>query len=289
MQRKPEWLKSEYDAAVIGEMNALLENLQLNTVCSEANCPNRGECWRKKTATFMILGVQCTRGCRFCNVTKGCPAPPDPGEPAHVAAAAKALGLRHVVVTSVTRDDLPDGGSAQFAAVVRALKEEIPGVTVELLIPDFQGDRGALKTVLDAKPDILAHNLETVPELYATVRPQARYLRSLEVLSAAKELSPGMITKTGIMVGLGETEEQVLSLMDDALAHGCDILTIGQYLRPSKEHLPVVEYIHPDQFEKYAQAGREKGFCYIYSAPFVRSSYHAAEAFESCMTGAAEE
>ena len=283
MLKKPEWLKSESGGAAVDEMNGLLEGLRLNTVCSEAACPNRGECWRKRIATFMILGTNCTRGCRFCNVAKGRPAPVDPEEPAHIAEAAKALGLRHAVVTSVTRDDLPDGGAAHFAAVTRALKNA-GDITVELLIPDLRGDRAALKTVLGAGPHVLAHNLETVPALYPAVRPQADYARSLRVLSDAKALLPGVVTKTGIMLGLGETREQVQALMDDAAARGCDILTIGQYLRPGKNHLPVAEYVHPDVFARYAETAREKGIPYVYSAPFVRSSYNAAQAYHEIVS-----
>lgn len=273
-QRKPEWLKKKIDLKSLNEMQALMRSLSLHTVCEGADCPNRGECFKSGTATFMILGDTCTRGCRFCAVGKGKPLPPDPDEPEHVADAAEKLGLKHVVVTSVTRDDLPDGGAAHFAATVRALKSRIPA-TVEVLIPDFKGSEEALNTVIEAKPDIINHNLETVPPLYNTVRPQAVYERSLELLKRVK--TSGILAKTGIMVGVGETNEQVLTLIDDIAAIGVDMLTIGQYLQPSKEHLPVAEYVTPEQFEEYKRAALEKGIRYVASAPLVRSSYNAAE------------
>ena len=275
-QRKPEWLKRKIDPTAVLEMESLLRSLGLHTVCEGANCPNRGECFKNKTATFMILGDVCTRNCRFCAVTKGAPTPVDPDEPEHVALACETLGLHHVVITSVTRDDLPDGGAAHFAAVVAAIKKRTPNVTIEVLIPDFLGDIDALQTVIDAKPEIINHNIETVPSLYDTVRPNAKYARSLELLRRVKELGSGIYSKTGLMVGLGETKDEVLSVMDDLLANGCDIMTIGQYLQPTKGHLPVAEYVHPDTFAAYKRIGLEKGFKYIASGPLVRSSYNAA-------------
>lgn len=274
--RKPQWLKKQFDPVAEGKMTALLRSLSLHTVCEDANCPNRSECFKSKTATFLILGDVCTRGCRYCAVTKGAPFPLDPDEPQHVAEAAETLGLRHIVVTSVTRDDLPDGGAEHFARTITALRERLPQSTIEMLIPDFQGDQAALQCVIDAKPDIINHNVETVPALYPVVRPQANYRRSLELLRRVKQT--GLYSKTGFMVGLGETQEDVLSLMDDLAEIGCDMLTIGQYLQPSKNHLPVAAFITPEQFDEYKELALAKGIRYVASGPFVRSSYHAAEA-----------
>lgn len=271
---KPEWLKKKIDLKALTGMQAMLRSLSLHTVCEGADCPNRGECFKAGTATFMILGDTCTRNCRFCAVSKGKPAPPDPDEPEHLADAAQKLNLKHVVVTSVTRDDLPDGGAAHFAAVIKAVRDRVPA-TIEVLIPDFKGGEQALNTVIAAQPDIINHNLETVPSLYSAVRPQAVYGRSLELLKRVKR--SGVICKTGIMVGLGETEQEVLSLIDDIAALRCDMLTIGQYLQPSKDHIPVAEYVRPETFEAYKQAALEKGIKYVASAPLVRSSYNAAE------------
>ncbi len=273
--RKPEWLRKRTDPVAEAQMEALLRSLNLHTVCEGANCPNRGECFKSRTATFMILGDVCTRGCRFCAVTKGKPVPVDPDEPEHVAQAAEKLGLKHIVVTSVTRDDLPDGGAAHFAATVAALKSRLPQSSVEVLIPDFQGSESALNTVIASRPDIINHNIETVPSLYPTVRPQAVYARSLELLQRVHQA--GLVSKTGFMVGLGETVAEVHALMDDLVASGCDMLTIGQYLQPSKQHLPVAEYVTPQRFEEYKAAALGKGFKFVASGPFVRSSYHAAE------------
>lgn len=274
--RKPQWLKRQFDPVAEAKMTTLLRSLSLHTVCEDANCPNRSECFKSKTATFMILGDVCTRGCRYCAVAKGAPFPLDPDEPQHVAKAAETLGLRHVVVTSVTRDDLPDGGADHFARTILALREHLPKSTIEVLIPDFQGSEAALQRVMEAKPDIINHNVETVPALYPVVRPQANYLRSLELLRRVK--AAGLYSKTGFMVGLGETRQDVLALMDDLVATGCDMLTIGQYLQPSKNHLPVVEFITPEQFDEYKNIALAKGIRYVASGPFVRSSYHAAEA-----------
>ena len=280
MERKPEWLRVRYNQEAVAEVAQLLGQLKLNTVCKEANCPNLGECYRKHTATFMILGSQCTRNCRFCNVTPGHPLPPDPDEPENVAAAAKELGLRHVVLTCPTRDDLPDGGAEQFAKTVRAIRAACPGVTVETLISDMKMDTAALDVVIDARPEVLNHNVETVRALQKAVRPQADYQRSLSVLRYCKEKAPSLLTKTGFMVGLGETEEQIGQLMDDVLAVGCDILTIGQYLQPTPEHYPLARYATPEDFARYKEMALAKGFRYVASAPLARSSYKAWEALE---------
>ena len=276
--RKPDWLKVPYNAEAVEEVARLMRDLHLNTVCREANCPNLGECFKKRTATFMILGAHCTRNCRFCNVTCAAPEPVDEDEPRHLAEAARALGLRHVVVTSVTRDDLPDGGAGHFARVIYALREALPGATVEVLIPDFKMDKAALDKVIEARPDVLNHNVETVPALYAAVRPQAIYARSLDVLRYCKTQAPDMLTKTGFMVGLGETDDQIDALMDDIAATGCDILTIGQYLQPSPAHAPLQRYVTPDEFAAYRDRALGKGIRYCVSTPLVRSSYRAAEA-----------
>ncbi len=281
MERKPDWLKVSYNPAAVDEIAQLMNELNLNTVCREANCPNIGECYRKHTATFMILGSHCTRNCRFCNVQCDAPDAVDPAEPANVAAAAKRLGLRHAVVTSVTRDDLPDGGATHFAAVIRAIREICPDTTVEVLVPDFGGDEKSLLTVLNAKPDVFNHNVETVEALYTLVRPQARYARSLEVLAFAKRARPEGLVKTGFMVGLGETDEQIAHLMDDVLKTGCDILTIGQYLRPSAEHAELKRYATPEDFARYRDLALQKGFRHVASAPLARSSYRAHEAVQS--------
>lgn len=278
--RKPEWLKKQFDPLAEARMTALLRSLSLHTVCEDANCPNRSECFKSKTATFLILGDVCTRGCRYCAVAKGAPQPLDTDEPQRVAEASEQLGLRHIVVTSVTRDDLPDGGADHFARTITALKERLPQSTIEVLIPDFQGSAEALQRVMDAKPDIINHNVETVASLYPVVRPQADYARSLELLRRVKHT--GLYSKTGFMVGLGETRQDVLALLDDLVAAGCDMLTIGQYLQPSKNHLPVVAFITPAQFDEYKEIAMQKGIRFVASGPFVRSSYHAAEAM-ACM------
>ena len=280
MERKPEWLRVRYNQEAVAEVAQLLGELRLNTVCKEANCPNLGECYRKHTATFMILGSQCTRNCRFCSVTPGHPQPPDPEEPENVAAAAKKLGLRHVVLTCPTRDDLPDGGAEQFAQTVRAIRRACPGATVETLISDMQMNTAALDAVIEARPEVLNHNVETVRTLQKAVRPQADYERSLAVLRYCKEKDAALLTKTGFMVGLGETEEQIGELMDDVLAAGCDILTIGQYLQPSPEHYPLDRYATPEDFARYKAMALDKGFRYVASAPLARSSYKAWEALE---------
>lgn len=280
MELKPDWLKVRYNKEAVEEISELMKDLRLNTVCKEANCPNMGECYKKHTATFMIMGRNCTRNCRFCNVTCDKPEPLDPDEPKNLALAAKQLGLKHVVVTSVTRDDLPDGGAEHFAKVIEAVKKYCTGTSIEVLIPDLKGDKAALDVVINAKPDVLNHNVETVKELYSDVRPQAIYERSLEVLKYCKEKAPNMLTKTGFMLGLGETDEQIYSLMDDIRMTDCDILTIGQYLRPSNEHAPLVRYVTPDEFKAYRDVALSKGFKYVASTPLARSSYRAFEALE---------
>lgn len=278
--RKPEWLRRVYAQEDIDEISRLMKDLKLNTVCREASCPNIGECYRRHTATFLVMGANCTRRCRFCNVSKLPPTPLIPEEPENVAEACRKLGLKHAVITSVTRDDLPDGGAEHFAAIVRALRRAgIP--TVELLIPDLRGNEEALARILAEKPDILGHNVETVPELYAEVRPQADYRRSLRILEAVKQLDPGRITKTGVMVGLGETEDQLLRVFDDLAARRCDILTVGQYLQPSPRHLEVKEFVTPERFDRLGELARRAGIRYVFSAPLVRSSYRAAEALEA--------
>lgn len=279
--KKPEWLKVKVDLGTnLRQVKALTNTLSLNTVCQEANCPNRMECYNRRTATFMILGSICTRNCRFCNVTPGTPQCVDPEEPKHLAEAVKELGLKHAVVTSVTRDDLPDGGASHFAKVIKEIRKLTPNTTVEVLIPDLKGNWEALKIIVDAKPEILNHNVETVPSLYKTVRPQAIYNRSLELLEKVKEIDNKILTKSGFMLGLGETEEQIIDLLKDLRNIDCDIVTIGQYLRPSKEHLEVIEYVHPDTFDRYRDIGMDMGFKYIASSPLVRSSYNASKVLE---------
>lgn len=274
--RKPEWLKVEYqDPKRINEVKKILNSLSLHTVCQEANCPNKMECYGKGTATFMVLGSVCTRNCRFCNVTKGSPELVDPMEPVHLAQAVEEMKLRHVVVTTVTRDDIPDGGAAHFARIIEEIRKRTPRTTIEVLISDLQGDRDALQTIVNARPEIINHNVETVPSLYSRVRPMADYQRSLDLLAAVKEMNPSIFTKSGIMVGLGETEEEVISLFADLRKVDCDFLTVGQYLAPSSAHLPVAEYVHPMIFHDYERAAYDLGFKHVASGPFVRSSYNA--------------
>jgi len=276
--RIPPWLRiklpgNERFASTAG----LLDDLRLNTVCQSAKCPNKWECFSRNVATFLIMGSVCSRNCAFCNITPGRPAPPEADEPARVAEGAHRLGLKHVVITSVTRDDLPDGGAAHFAATIRAVRQTLPGCTVEVLIPDFRGDEAALRTILDARPDVLNHNLETVPALYPAIRPQADYRQSLTLLERSKAMAPSIPTKSGIMVGLGETDAQILPVLDDLAAAGCDIVTIGQYMRPTRQHPPVARYVEPAVFDAYADQGRERGIRHVFSAPLVRSSYNAAQ------------
>lgn len=276
IRRKPDWLKIQVSGAgSFSQVKRIVDNQQLHTVCQSARCPNIGECWARRTATFMILGNVCSRNCGFCAVASGKPGPLDPDEPSRVAEAVEALGLRYAVVTSVTRDDLPDGGAAHFAETIRAIKKLQPKCAIEVLIPDFQGSPTALQTVLDAKPDLLNHNLETVSELYKRVRPQASYQRSLELLWRARKHK--MRTKSGLMLGLGEKRNQVQRAMRDLRAVDCLILTLGQYLQPSKQHLPVDRYVLPEEFSRLRHDGYAMGFEYVAAAPLVRSSYHAEE------------
>ena len=274
--RHPPWLKVRAPGGPgFVETAALVRELDLHTVCQEARCPNIGECWGHRTATFMLLGDTCTRNCSFCAVTHGRPLTVDAGEPRRVAEAVGRLGLRHVVVTSVNRDDLPDGGAAHFAATARALREHVPGCRIEVLVPDFQGDLAAVATVADAPIDIFNHNLETVPRLYKRVRPGARYERSLAVLEAAGVGRDPLLTKAGLMLGIGESAPELISVFSDLRAIGCDILTLGQYLRPSAAHLPVDRYVPPEEFDALRTAALELGFRHVESGPLVRSSYHA--------------
>ncbi len=280
--RKPEWLKVKFPA---GRDYARIDRYHrqqgLNSVCRSAACPNQGECWSKGTATFMILGSNCSRHCRFCNVASEALLPPDPQEPAKVATAITELELKHAVITSVTRDDLPDGGASHFVALVEQIRQQAPECRVELLIPDLQGNWSALAAIVAAAPDILGHNIETVPRLYSDVRPEAEYRRSLEVLSQIRKLSPAIITKSGLMLGMGEAEEEILRVMRDLRDHQCQILTLGQYLAPTADHYPVQRFVTPDEFTQLADRGRELGFEHIEAGPLVRSSYHAEEQFKA--------
>jgi lipoic acid synthetase len=260
------------------DLKRILRGLDLHTVCESARCPNQGECWEHRTATFMILGNICTRACGFCAVPSGRPlGPPDEAEPERVAQAVREMNLRYAVVTSVNRDDQPDGGSAIFARTILAIRERMPGCKVEVLIPDFRGDWAALATVAGARPDVLNHNLETVPRLYRQVRPGAVYERSLELLRRAEQLCPAMPVKTGMMLGLGESRDEVLGAMAEIRKQGASILTLGQYLQPTREHLPVARFVRPEEFAEYKRLGQEMGFGHVEAGPLVRSSYHAFE------------
>jgi lipoyl synthase len=276
---RPPWLRVRFFGGDnYQELKRILRTLDLHTVCESARCPNMGECWEHRTATFMILGNICTRACGFCAVPSGKPmSAPDEDEPQRVARAVERMGLRYAVVTSVNRDDQPDGGAAIFAATIRAIRERVSGCKVEVLIPDFRGVWSALQTVLEARPDVLNHNVETVPRLYAHVRRGAIYERSLELLLRAKQFSPHTPTKTGMMLGLGEQAEEVRAAMEDLVRQGTDILTLGQYLQPTPEHLPVARFVHPDEFAEYKTWGEQIGFRHVESGPLVRSSYHAHE------------
>ncbi len=274
---RPSWLKQRIPAGRnMEEVQNLLSHLELNKVCQSACCPNIGECYGARTATFLILGGVCTRRCRFCAVPKGEPAKPDPDEPLKVAQAVVALGLKHAVITSVTRDDLPDGGASQFVGCIEQIRRLSANTSVEVLVPDFAGNKDALAAVLAAAPEVFNHNVETVPRLYDKVRPGADYQRSLAVLKNAAAGGQSL-TKSGIMVGLGENEQEVMAVLADLVAAGVQAVTIGQYLSPSAGHLPVVEYVHPDQFKNYERQARLAGFQYVASGPLVRSSYHAAD------------
>jgi lipoic acid synthetase len=274
--RKPDWLRVRLPGGpAYQHVRQLMRGHRLHTVCEEAMCPNLGECWSRGTATFLLMGDICTRSCGFCHIKTGRPAPLDEDEPVRVAESALALKLSHCVLTSVNRDELPNGGAHIFANTIREIRRRLPQCTIEVLIPDFKGNRAALQEVMAARPEILNHNTETVPRLYRTVRPQANYQQSLRVLAGAKELDAGALTKSGLMVGLGETQAEVVQVMGDLREHGVDILTIGQYLRPSPLHLPVHRYVHPTEFAEFQEIGLEMGFKWVESGPLVRSSYHA--------------
>lgn len=285
LPRKPEWLKVRIShTKTFHGVRDLVKGLRLNTVCEEAACPNRGECWSLGTATVMIMGDTCTRSCGFCNVKTGRTEPLDPDEPRRVAEGIRAMNLRYAVITSVDRDELPDAGAAHFSKTIRMVREMNPQCRIEVLIPDFKGIEESLKSVCDARPDVLAHNLETVARLHLQVRPQAKYWRSLQVLGRAR--AKGMVVKSGIMVGLGETRDEVEQVMRDAADSGCQLFTIGQYMQPTPRHLPVVEYIHPEQFEEYKVIGRKLGLRHVVSGALVRSSYHAATQEEAMRSAA---
>ncbi|HLB38137.1 MAG TPA: lipoyl synthase [Gemmatimonadales bacterium] len=276
--RKPAWLKVRAPGgANYAEVKRLMRDLKLHTVCEEAHCPNVGECWEHRAATFMILGDVCTRNCAYCAVAHGTPAPYDPEEPARLAGAVEVMGLRHVVITSVDRDDLPNGGAEIFAQCVAEIRRRLPDTSVEVLIPDFKGSHLALELVVAAAPEILNHNLETVERLYPVARPGGRYLRALRLLRRAKAMAPDQVTKSGLMCGLGEEWDELLGAMQDLRAHDVEILTLGQYLRPSTRHLPVARFYTPDEFAQLREAGRAMGFRHVEAGPLVRSSYHAWE------------
>jgi lipoic acid synthetase len=278
---RPAWLRAPAPAGDnYRDLKNLIARLGLHTVCESAACPNVGDCWNRRTATFMILGNVCTRRCGFCAVQKGAPLEVDFDEPRRVGEAVAAMGLRYAVVTSVNRDDRKDGGALLFAMTIRAIRDRVPGCRVEVLVPDFQGSRVALETILAESPDVLNHNTETVPRLYRQVRLGARYERSLELLAHSKKLRPEIPAKSGLMLGLGETRHEVLAVMRDLRASGVDILTLGQYLRPTIKHLPVIEYISPAEFDAFRRAGNEMGFAHVEAGPLVRSSFHAGEAIE---------
>ena len=280
-QRKPDWIRVKAPVSKgYHETRKLMRDLSLNTVCEEAACPNIGECWDKKHATFMIMGEICTRACAFCNVSTGKPLPLDPTEPARVADAVRKMGLKHVVITSVDRDDLADGGGAHFAAVVHAIRDAAPGTTIEILTPDFlRKAPSAAEIVIDSKPDVFNHNLETVPRLYLSIRPGARYYHSLRLLERVKERDPNQFTKSGLMVGLGETKEEVMQVMDDMRSAGVDFITIGQYLQPTRKHAAIDRFVTPEEFKAYEAIARAKGFLMVSSSPLTRSSHHAGDDF----------
>ncbi len=280
--RKPPWLTRKLPtAAEYEQVRSMICEGDLHTVCQEAMCPNQFECFSKRTATFLIMGSRCTRNCRFCNVAHGPDSPPDEDEPKRVAKVAARMNLLYVVVTSVTRDDLPDGGARLFAETIREIRKEIPESRIEVLIPDFQGEEEALKAVLNARPDVLNHNIETVRRLYPAVRPGAVYERSLELLSRVREHAPDIPAKSGIMLGLGERDDEIRRTLIDLFEHGCRFLTLGQYLQPSKDHLPVERFVTPEEFEKWREEALKIGFRQVASGPFVRSSYHAGELFSA--------
>ncbi|AOY57610.1 MULTISPECIES: lipoyl synthase [Desulfococcus] len=282
IKRKPRWLSRRLPSAPEYEqVRTIISQGRLHTVCEEAKCPNRFECFSQRTATFLIMGSRCTRDCRFCNVAYGPQTAPDPEEPRRVAEAAMRMGLQYVVVTSVTRDDLPDGGAGIFAETIAQIRRRLPDTRIEILIPDFQGDRDALKTVLDAEPHVLNHNIETVPRLYERVRPQAVYERSLRLLERASSMAPSILTKSGIMLGLGESDAEVRETLADLRRVDCKFLTIGQYLQPSRRHLAVERFVRPEEFDAWREAALAMGFIDAASGPFVRSSYHAKDLYQA--------
>jgi lipoyl synthase len=279
--QKPPWLRRRLPTGnEFEKINRMISKDRLHTVCQEAKCPNIWECFSQQTATFLIMGSRCTRNCRFCSVDAGPAAAPDPAEPARVADVVERMGLKYVVVTSVTRDDLPDGGAVFFAQTILEIRRRVPDARVEVLIPDFQGSAAALRTVLQARPDVLNHNIETVPRLYPSVRPQADYTRSLELIQRAYRFDPDLPTKSGLMLGLGETEVEVKKTLADLRAVNCRMLTLGQYLQPSKNHLPVIRYVPPAEFDAWRDTALKLGFAEVASGPFVRSSYHAKELYQ---------
>ena len=278
--RKPSWIRVKAPtSAGFAATREIVRSKNLHTVCEEAACPNIGECWSKKHATMMIMGDTCTRACAFCNVKTGLPAPLDPNEPTNVADAVTEMGLNHVVITSVDRDDLTDGGGQHFADVIEAIRKRSPSTTIEILTPDFLRKEGAAEIVIDARPDVFNHNLETVPRLYLSIRPGARYYHSLRLLERVKERDPHMFTKSGIMVGLGESREEVMQVMDDMRSAGIDFITIGQYLQPTRKHAAIDRFVTPDEFKSYETIARAKGFLMVSSSPLTRSSHHAGEDF----------
>jgi len=278
--KKPDWIRVKAPVSRgYSETRDIVRSNKLVTVCEEAGCPNIGECWEKKHATFMIMGEICTRACAFCNVSTGIPTALDPNEPENVAKAVKQMGLTHVVITSVDRDDLADGGAQHFAEVIQAIREAAPATTIEILTPDFLRKEGALEVVVKARPDVFNHNLETVPSKYLKVRPGARYFHSIRLLQRVKELDPTIFTKSGIMVGLGEERNEILQLMDDLRSADVDFMTIGQYLQPTRKHHPVIRFVTPDEFKSFETIGRTKGFLLVASSPLTRSSHHAGDDF----------
>jgi lipoyl synthase len=282
---KPDWIRVKAPVQKgYFETKDIIKGLQLNTVCEAAACPNIGECWTKKHATIMILGSVCTRACAFCNIATGRPDLLDPHEPERVAEALGKLGLEHVVITSVDRDDLDDGGAEHFAQVIRAIRQTSPNTTIEILTPDFRRKESAIETVVAARPDVYNHNLETVPRLYQSVRPGARYFHSLKLLSLVKEIDPTIFTKSGVMVGLGEDTKEIYQVMDDLRSAEVDFMTIGQYLQPTPKHHPVMDYVHPDVFKEMEQMARGKGFLMVSASPLTRSSYHAGDDFKKLRT-----
>ncbi len=284
MYRLPDWLKTKrYDSEPVTNMLALLRRLNLNTVCTSCRCPNIYECFSQQTATFLILGNVCTRGCNFCAIEHGKPQPVNPHEPERILQAVETLGLKYVVITSVTRDDLPDGGASHFAKTIDMLKNKIPGIPVEVLVPDFKGNKKALATVAAARPDVIAHNIETIPRLYARVRPGGDYHRSLSLLETVKYFDSAIITKSGLMVGMGENENEILAVLKDLRTAGCQILTIGQYLPPSVSHFPLYDYVTPKAFDRFKELAANEGFLAVASKPLCRSSYKAGQLYRQTL------